>query len=229
LEEKQRKEDITEFPINSIVLARYPDRGLGHKAPTKVHPKWEGPFRVVNIHMDGNRYSLQNFLDGSIHDRHITDLKLFHYNENETTMSLEDIALRDRISEFPVERVLYHRIKEGKTGKRINSSDLEFHIQWKGFNEDWNTWEPFKNVRLNKVVIEYLRANNLKRFIPRNIKEHEENQYINTMFSKKRVTFNNDIEFITSQWRRVTNEYGWGWRLNHSSNNSENISIIESK
>ena len=62
---------------------------------------------MVNISHDGNRYSLQNYIDGKITERHITDLKLFHYDpQNPKNMSLADIALRDRIHEFPVEAVL---------------------------------------------------------------------------------------------------------------------------
>jgi hypothetical protein len=69
-----------------------------------------------------------------------------------------------------VETVLGHRFKtrqDGTLGDK--SSELEFHIRWKGFSSRWDSWEPFKNVRLNETVIDYLRANKLKRFIPRNL------------------------------------------------------------
>ena len=61
LEKKRREEGITEFPLDSIVLAQYHDKGLRKRPPTKLHPRWEGPFRVVNISDNGNSYSLQNF------------------------------------------------------------------------------------------------------------------------------------------------------------------------
>jgi hypothetical protein len=112
LEIKRRSEGITAYPIGAIVLAQYPDKGLGRRPPTKLTPKWEGPFRVVNISTDGNSYDLQNFIDGKITTRHLIDLKLFFYDPNIMEMSLEDIALRDRIHEFPVEEVLEHRFKE---------------------------------------------------------------------------------------------------------------------
>ena len=85
-------------------------------------------------------------------------------------MSLEDIAIRDRIHEFPVKQVLQHRFKETSDGiARTRSSDLEFLIKWCGFSKKWNSWEPFKNVRLNESVVNYLKDHRLKRFIPRNL------------------------------------------------------------
>jgi hypothetical protein len=174
LELKRRTEGITSYPLGAIVLAQYPDKGLGRRPPTKLHPKWEGPFRVVNISENGNRYELQNFIDGKLTSRHLTDLKLFFYDPAIANMSLEDIAIRDRIHEFPVEEILQHRIKErnaldGAERTTTRSSDLEFLVKWRGFGEKWNSWEPFKNVRLNDKVIAYLRTHQLKRFIPRNV------------------------------------------------------------
>ena len=175
LSKRQQKGELTEFPIDSIVLAQYHDTGLGAKPPSKLHPKWEGPFRVVNITNSGNTYVLQNFVDGSLTNRHITDLKIFHYDETyeeHVKLTLSEVALRDRIHEFPVEAVLAHRFKRRADGNLGNkSSDLEFHIHWKGFSSRWDSWEPYSNVRLNTIVLDYLRDNKLKRFIPRHLEE----------------------------------------------------------
>ena len=162
-------------------MASYPDGGLGKKPPSKFHPKWLGPFRVVNISDNGNRYSLQNFIDGKIKDYHITDLKLFYHTKDITDVELYESALRDHIHEFPVEMVLEHRTINQGEHTRVRSSDLEFKIRWRGFSSRWDTWEPYKNVRLNEVVIEYMRTNGLARFIPRNL----EVERVNTV-----VTFN---------------------------------------
>jgi hypothetical protein len=170
LELKRRTEGITSYPLGAIVLAQYPDKGLGRRPPSKLHPRWEGPFRVVNVSDEGNRYDLQSFIDNKITSRHLTDLKLFFYDPANATMSLEDIAIRDRIHEFPVEQVLEHRFKDTPDDTaRTRSSSLEFLIKWRGFSEKWNSWEPFKNVRLNETVIDYLKDHKLKRFIPRNL------------------------------------------------------------
>ena len=210
---KRRNEgDLTEFPIGSVVLVQYHHTGLGKKPPSKLHLSWEGPFRVVNITNSGNTYVLQNFIDGTTSDRHITDLKLFIHDEEGSGMTLSDIALRDRIHEFPVETVLGHRFKTQEDGTRGGkSSDLEFHIHWRGFSARWDSWEPFKNVRLSTLVIDYMRENKMKRFIPRNLEEDVIQQAVvpiinrissSTKSSQKRnrVTFeeNQDVHFGTS-------------------------------
>ena len=41
-----------------------------------------------------------------------------------------------------------------------------------------NTVEPFKNVRLNDKVLDYLRNNNLKRFVPRNLEGEAETETV---------------------------------------------------
>jgi len=181
------------------VLASYHDKGLGKRPPSKLHTRWEGPFRVVNITDNENQYSLQNFLDGKITDRHITDLKLFHFDpDNPLNMSLNDIAIRDRIHEFPVEAVLEHYINVVPTGQRVKASDLSFKIKWQGFSEKWNTIEPFKNVRLNDKLHEYLRTHNLKRFIPRNLSGEDE-RVINRIVTFKITSSTDDYGNNTSK------------------------------
>ena len=59
LELKCRTESITSYPLGTIVLAQYTDKGLGRRPPFKLYPRWEGPFRVLNVSADGNRYDLQ--------------------------------------------------------------------------------------------------------------------------------------------------------------------------
>ena len=195
LSKRRSKGEVTEFPIGSIVLAQYHDTGLGAKPPSKLHPKWEGPFKVVNIINSGNTYVLQNFIDGGMTNRHITDLKVFNHDDEEAHLTLSDVALRDRIHEFLVDSVLSYRFKpreDGSPGDKNKASDLEFHIHWKGFSSRWDSWEPFKNVRLNTTVLKYMRDNKLKRFIPRNLEgdivgEDAENAHVVPVVNRIRL------------------------------------------
>jgi hypothetical protein len=187
----------------------------------------------VNISDEGNRYDLQNFIDGKIISRHLTDLKLFFYDPANATMSLEDIAIRDRIHEFPVEQVLEHRFKEASDNAvRTRSSDLEFLIKWRGFNEKWNSWEPFKNVRLNETVIDYMKNRQLKRFIPRNLEtdpvinhvvsfdlsvslkrgREEEERMKKTEEEEKKERERREAAAKEGQWRKDKNRIGF-WIL----------------
>ena len=71
-----------------------------------------------------------------------------------------DIARKDYL-EFFVEKIL------GMTGdaKRVNT--LKFEIKWLGYDDSYNSWEPWKNIRDVVVVHDYLRTNDLQRLIPK--------------------------------------------------------------
>ena len=49
-------------------------------------------------------------------------------------------SLRDR-DEFYVEKILAHN---GDVGRL---KTLAFHVKWRGFDESFNSWEPWKNLR----------------------------------------------------------------------------------
>jgi len=48
--------EITSFPVNSFVLANYPDGPLGHRPPTKLHTQLQGPFRVVLMRVSSSTF-----------------------------------------------------------------------------------------------------------------------------------------------------------------------------
>jgi hypothetical protein len=60
-----------------------------------------------------------------------------------------DIALRDR-DEFYVEKILAHR---GDVGRL---KTLVFHDKWRGFDESFKSWEPWKNLQKTEILHRYL-------------------------------------------------------------------------
>jgi len=195
-----------------------------------LQPKWEGPFKVINITNSGNTYHLQNFVDGGITKRHITDLKVFYHDRELTGLTLSDIALRDHIHEFPVERCLSHRFKRMEDGSVGNKhSDLEFHIHWKGFSSRWDSWEPFKNVRLSSIVIDYMRENKLKRFIPRNLEQdavEQDEEETHPIAIVNRIRWADQME-EQAQVKEYEDESRWVYcRRTHKWINTEDIRFL---
>ena len=81
------------------------------------------------------------------------------FNFNPLTTDPLDIARKDYL-EFFVEKIL------GMTGDIKRVTTLKFEIKWLGYDDTYNSWEPWKNLREVVVVHDYLRTNNLERIIP---------------------------------------------------------------
>ena len=169
VEKQQRHKDLqhglanfvfnpTEFPINSYVLASYPDGAMGRRPPTKVHPKLKGPFRVINRQKD--EYTVQNLVTNKFEKFHKTSLRVFEFDPD--LVNPRDVAMRDN-DEYIIETILQHR----GDPKKLRS--LTFLVKWLGYPDSANSWEPWSNLRLTEQLHLYLRANGLQRLVPRNL------------------------------------------------------------
>jgi hypothetical protein len=150
-------EEVTEIPLNSYVLAKYPSGAMGNKPPSKLHTQWRGPFKVVNV--QGSAYSIQNLITGQCQTLHISMLKPFYYDPALTDPA--NVALADK-QLFIVERVLRH------FGDPKKKRTLIFEVKWVGMDE--TTREPWSHLRDNILLHEYLfnhRDKKLKTLIPK--------------------------------------------------------------
>ena len=142
---------ITTFAVDSFVLVQYTST-----PPTRLHTKWEGPFRVVSSHL--SEYTLLNLISKKTRTVHASRLKVFIFNP--ATQDPADTARRDYM-EFFVDSILSH------VGDSRRVSTLMFHVKWLNHPSTSNTWEPWRNLRLCEPLHTYLRANAMQRLIPR--------------------------------------------------------------
>ncbi len=133
---------------------------MNAKPPTKLHPRSKGPNLVANV--QGDKYSCQNLVADEIEDYHVTRLRKFRYDER--YVYPRDIALRDH-DEFYVEKILAHY---GDVGRL---KTLAFHVKWWGFDESFNSWEPWKNLRETEMLHRYLILHGLQKLIPAKFRE----------------------------------------------------------
>ena len=80
---------------------------------------------------------------------------------NFATMSAMLILVRDR----DVENILAHH---GDVGRL---KTLAFHVKWRGFDESFNSWEPWKNLRETEMLHRYLILHGLQKLIPAKLRE----------------------------------------------------------
>jgi hypothetical protein len=141
--------DFTEFPVNSYVLLDHPE---GNRP--KLSTKLKGPYQVINL--IGSIYTIQNLLTGKNFDTHIANLRPFNYDSSRTDP--KDVAMHDQ-QEFVLHEVLAHR------GDRYRRSTMEFLVRWEGFGPEFDSWEPYSNLRDTEKLISYLSTNRLKALI----------------------------------------------------------------
>jgi hypothetical protein len=154
--EKRTPETISVFPPNSYVLVSYPDSGFGPRPPNKLMTNLKGPYRVIKN--TGADYTLLNLVNNKTESVHIKRLKPFLYDPRFTDPA--DIANRDDGFEN-VETVLKHK------GDLNDKKNLEFLVKWEGCPESENSWLPWKELRSNEALHNYLRRKNLTKYIPK--------------------------------------------------------------
>ena len=144
-------DNITEFAIDSYVLA------LPRTQPkTRLHPQWSGPYRVLEH--NAGKYKVKNLITNKDRMYHVTQLKQFQYDPTKTDPT--DIARRDNL-EFFVEKIISYK------GDLNKVSTLTFYVKWLGYDDTHNTFEPWKELKDNIKLHEFLKQTNLSRIIPR--------------------------------------------------------------
>jgi transposase InsO family protein len=149
---------VTSFPVNSYVLLSYPDGAMGRKPPNKFNTQWKGPFRVVRS--VGAEYDIMNLVTNKLSTVHVSRLKEFHYDPAITDPV--EVAAKD-YQEFKVSEILRH------TGRPPRYGQMDFLVRWEGYGPEEDLWLPWRELRNNPTLHEYLFRNGMTKLIP---KEH---------------------------------------------------------
>ena len=137
------------FADQSLVLVTYPDR-----APSKLHTRLRGPFRVLQRHPD-DVYSCQNLVTGNAMEFHISQLRPYTTDTNPSALTPLEVASRDA-EEFIVDAIIDHRVMPGGSIKK--RSTLQFLVAWLGYGDEYHSWEPYANVRDLIALQDYVEA-----------------------------------------------------------------------
>ena len=139
-----------EYLPNSYALIPY-RTGL---PPTRLHTNWKGPMRVIKEL--NSRYTLLDLITGKEKDYHVSDMKPFVLDS--AIVDPLDIARRDQI-EFSSEIISDHR------GKLSHRKSLQFFVSWMGYDQSYDSWEPYANLHDSTHLHSYLREKNLTQLI----------------------------------------------------------------
>ena len=76
--------------------------------------------------------------------------------------------MRDVLTLFDVEAVLDHVGDPPPNGKK---SEMEFLVKFLGYDEEYNLWLPWAELRDNRALHHYLRDNRMRSLIPNKFRD----------------------------------------------------------
>jgi putative transposase len=122
----------------------------------KLSMHYRGPYLVKEI--DGSAFLLKNLATNAVFTANQAHLHPFNYESEYTDPAT---VQRHVEQEFLVEEILQHKGKR-KANKQFSREGFEVLVQWTGYSEDYNSWEPFENMKDTAKFHEYLVKNKLK-------------------------------------------------------------------
>ena len=131
----------TTFSVNSYVLAGYDDRS----PPSKLHPKWRGPYRVVNQDKDEpNRYTVQDLVTLKLYDFDVKNLKTFHESD---AVDPRTVAMAGSSHLHDLEEIITHE------GEITKPNQLKFQVRYADGDISWDSYGKLKG---NQILHDYL-------------------------------------------------------------------------
>ena len=148
---------VTGYDINDYVIYEYPQSLLvGDSRPDKLAMHYRGPYRIIKI--DGSRIEIQNLVNTQTTEAHISQLRPFLYDPN--YVNPVEVA-RNAGEEFEVDSIVEIRGKRNAQ-RRYKRTDLEVRVHWLGYNDRYDTWEPFSEMKFSDKFQQYCWDNNYK-------------------------------------------------------------------
>ena len=97
-----------------------------------------------------------------------TDLQPFLYDPNVVDPR---VVARNAVDEYDIQSI--QELRGPMHKGRWSKSTLECLVKWTGYDETYDTWEPWINVRDTEQMLRYLQAKNLQYLIPPKFKGKE--------------------------------------------------------
>ena len=103
---------------------------------------------------------LKNLATNAVFTANQAHLHPFNYESEYTDPA---VVQRHLEQEFLVEEILRHRGQRKKgANKQYARAGFEVLVQWTGYSEDYNSWEPLETMKDTAKFHEYLVKNKLK-------------------------------------------------------------------
>ena len=136
------------YNVGEYILAEHRHNSLRKGPKSKLLPYLAGPYVVTEKGSEG-MYVVRDLISMRQKDYHVSRLRPFLYDER--TLQPAEVAARDALDEFIVEKVV--DFKGNPRGKKAN---LYFKCRWAGYGPADDTWVAWKDCRTTTAVQVYL-------------------------------------------------------------------------
>ena len=102
-------------------------------------------------------YTLLDLMTGKEKDYHVSDMKPFVFDS--ALVDPLDVTRRGQM-DFFIEKFSDHK------RKLSHRKSLQFFVSWMGYDQSYDSWEPYANLRDSDHLHSYLREKQLAQLIP---------------------------------------------------------------
>ena len=132
--------------------------GDGRGRPlNKLQTTRKGPMKVIGV--DKDTYELLDLVTRCVETIHVARLFPFIYDPEE--IDPENVAIRDQ-GEFIVEDIV-----DAIMDQSLPKTQWSFQVRWAGYDESFDEWLDWNQLKHVEALHKYLRRNNLAKFIPK--------------------------------------------------------------
>ena len=147
----QELEVVPGFNQNDYVLWEYPEDGLRKDSrPDRLTPHYRGPYRVIQS-ID-SKVTIQNLITEERHEVIVSQLKPFRFDPN--IVNPVQVAHHAQ-QEFLPERILQIDGDRSPRTRRYLRTNLTVKVRWTGYSEQWDTWEPYQELKHTQAFKTY--------------------------------------------------------------------------
>ena len=116
-----------------------------------------GPMKIV--HGANDTFKVLDLITEQIYSVHVSRLHKFDYDPR--YVDPEELALKEK-KEFIIEEILDHSAENPK-----DKYSFYFLIRWKGYSEDYDSWEPYSGLKHTVQLEAYIKKHRIPGFIKR--------------------------------------------------------------
>jgi hypothetical protein len=142
------------FVVGDKVLVSTAHINLQTEGTRKLFPRFIGPYSITKV-INSNAYEVDIPAELKCH-RVFNVSRLRKFYQGADHFPPPPPVLIQGEQEWYVECILKHRFRSNGKGR---TTSMEFLVKWRGYDLDYNTWEPFSTVENCQALDDYLKLN----------------------------------------------------------------------